>query len=988
MDSDTDAIFLPKEGLVTLEGLARHMEKLALSAQVLAAARRAVNTRPTQAQQEAGNYAKGHIAWKGFEIAIENPKGSVRSGKGKDGRTWSITMKNDYGYFKGVQGRDKDHLDVFLGPALDSELVHVVNQVDPKSGRFDEHKVIIGCTSQADARRAYLANYERGWRGCGSIRQFSLEDFATWVEDGDLTKRATVKIPVLGRDPMESIKYDPHFNADLTHMGSLLGVDATPKKKKGRRKRRKKKGADAAQGLPDRRNYGDLSRLEAGRLLDFVIQLHEAQRAGRHYDVRFGNPEQGLYSWATRKELPEPGQRTALFQQPLHRHDYMNFQGTLKGYGAGQVRTARKGQILLTKVSPTKIEFTTADERHPQRYTLLKPTTFKGRDWLLVNATPDQPVPYHKVHMLTIPRDQVEGKLKAIGQGDSVQAKVDGASSLIRLLKDGVEVLSYRSSKATGRPIIHTERIFHGRPDLSIPQELVGSILKGELYGVQGEEKGRTPSEETTPATGRGVAGAVGRDGRDRDGRLGQGYRAEDTGALRGSHQVVAQGRVIDDARRNRSGSGVGEGTLAEGAGQGQRTESGGLPTGDQDLGRVAGEGGTARRHGTGTTSGTGVLGPQELGGLLNSTLAESIRQQKAQNVKLRVMLHGIQQLGNHYIDPDEVPYQERRELLKSAILPHLPADTFHLAESADTPEQAAKMWQQIQSGQHPLTREGVVIHPNLGTPSKGKLTEEQDVHITGTFPGEGKYRGRGVGGFTYALTPGGPDVGKVGTGLTDALRSDMHVHPEVYAGRIARVRSQGPFESGALRAPSLIALHEDYPSFDKVSTDLWCLKDLGIWKEAKDEEHVPTVAVDLDGTIATELDHFDAERIGPPRKGARKWLKRFRRAGARILIHTVRGDVDLIADYMQRYKLPYDHINYNPDQPAGSSGKLIADVYWDNLAVDASGPLNASGPLVLDRLQKQSEDAFLLHYGRPEDVLHMIQLLKEPGVYEPAFHS
>ena len=109
---------------------------------------------------------------------------------------------------------------------------------------------------------------------------------------------------------------------------------------------------------------------------------------------------------------------------------------------------------------------------------------------------------------------------------------------------------------------------------------------------------------------------------------------------------------------------------------------------------------------------------------------------------------------------------------------------------------------------------------------------------------------------------------------------------------------------------------------------------------------------------------------------------------GARILIHTVRGDVDLIADYMQRYKLPYDHINYNPDQPAGSSGKLIADVYWDNLAVDASGPLNASGPLVLDRLQKQSEDAFLLHYGRPEDVLHMIQLLKEPGVYEPAFHS
>lgn len=1166
MAADPQEIFLPREGSVPLKTLAQHMEKLALSAQVLAAARQKVDTHPTEAQQEAGNYAKGHVAWKGFEIAIENPKGSTRSGQSKDGKTWSVVMKAEYGYIKGSCGADKDHVDCFLGPDLASELIFVVNQVDPATGRFDEHKVMLGWTNKASAARGYLENYTPGWRGLGSIKPMTLPEFKEWL-DGDTTKRAawdgihgrvrdlagdedslllqvrhelsqirrqghqglptlekilscllqrhgaaslgdiagtdqesgrlqakqlslgdpdragsksehvkiaafsrkdtdadgmgcgngaqardcndaaqqrvdsqaglgdiarsrkeetaattdisrkdagdsrvgsgaesyvsyhpcetssrldggagidtdqlsqpekigSVKIPVLGRDPMEALKLDPHFNSELTRTGSLLGAP-DPTKPKKKRKRRKKR-ADDAQGLPSRKNYGDLSQLESGRLLDFVIQLHEAQRAGKHYDVRFGDPEHGLFSWATRKELPEPGRRTALFQQPLHRHDYMNFQGTLKGYGAGQVRTARKGQVLLTAVTPTKVEFTTADERHPQRYTLLKPPSFKDKDWLLVNSTPDQPVPYNKVHMLKIPREQVEEKLKALSQGDSVQAKVDGASSLVRLLKDGVEVLSYRASKVTGRPIIHTERVFHGRPKLSIPQELVGSILKGEIYGIRDDVPG-DPGGDSVRREPLAQGGGQGEPAAS--GRLPPGNRRA-AQAPAGDNEEVNHGSGADQAGT----------TVAQGEAPAAAALSPASPGADAlpgpDGGR--GDGGLGTRlHGTGMQGGAGVLGPQELGGLLNSTLGESLRQQRDQKVKLRIMLHNIQQLGNHPLDPHEVPYQERMDLLREAFLPHLPADTFHLAESAQTPEQATALWQQIQSGQHPLTREGVVIHPSLGVPSKGKLTEEQDVHITGTFPGEGKYRGRGVGGFTYALTPAGPSVGRIGTGLVDALRISAHQYPEDYVGRVARVRSQGPFESGALRAPSLIALHEDYPSFDKAAIDLESLQDLGIAKDAAAEGHVPTVAVDLDGTIATEGGGYDPEKIGRPRKGARKWLRRFHRAGARIIVYTVRGDVDLIADYMQRYRLPYDHINYNPDQPQGSSGKVVADVYWDNRAIDASGPLAQSAPTVLERLKVAADDTFLLHYREPEDVLRMIHLLKE-SCDEPALH-
>src|SRR5262245_3259225 len=101
------------------------LEKLALAAGELIAARREVNTDPTDAQKEAGNYKKGHVTWQGFEIAIENPKGSIRSGTDRSGKQWSVKMHSDYGYFKGTQGKDKDHVDVFIGPQLDSEIVFV-----------------------------------------------------------------------------------------------------------------------------------------------------------------------------------------------------------------------------------------------------------------------------------------------------------------------------------------------------------------------------------------------------------------------------------------------------------------------------------------------------------------------------------------------------------------------------------------------------------------------------------------------------------------------------------------------------------------------------------------------------------------------------------------------------------------------------------------------------------------------------------------------
>jgi S-adenosylmethionine/arginine decarboxylase-like enzyme len=226
----------------TLPDLVAGFEKLALTVGELQKACAKVDTAPSDAQIEAGNYAKGHVAVHGFDITIENPAGSIRSGVGKDGKRWRQRMANTYGYFRRTEGKDGDQVDVFLGPHLDCELVHVVNQLDPASGKLDEHKVVFGAKSVEEARKVYLANYEKGWQGCGSIRAFTLLGFRDWLFKGNLQKAAEVKIPVLGKDPMEALQLNPHFSPELTHAGKLLGIDTVKAKRK--KKRHKKHAAD------------------------------------------------------------------------------------------------------------------------------------------------------------------------------------------------------------------------------------------------------------------------------------------------------------------------------------------------------------------------------------------------------------------------------------------------------------------------------------------------------------------------------------------------------------------------------------------------------------------------------------------------------------------------------------------------------------------------------------------------------------------------
>jgi N12 class adenine-specific DNA methylase len=143
---------------------------------------------PTEAQKEAGNYKVGRVKLHGLDISIENPTGSVRRGVDKAGKPWETTMNHHYGYIRGTVGADKDHIDTFIGPNHDSDKVFVVDQIHPDSGKFDEHKIMLGFDTLAQAHEAYKANYDANWTGGRDVAETTIAGFKEWLASGNTKK--------------------------------------------------------------------------------------------------------------------------------------------------------------------------------------------------------------------------------------------------------------------------------------------------------------------------------------------------------------------------------------------------------------------------------------------------------------------------------------------------------------------------------------------------------------------------------------------------------------------------------------------------------------------------------------------------------------------------------------------------------------------------------------------------------------------------------
>jgi Inorganic Pyrophosphatase len=149
-----------------------------------------VNVKPSEAQKQSGSYKKGHVKVYGLDIAIENPKGSIRRGVDKDGKKWNCRLSADYGYFKGTKSADGDHVDCYLGPKLGSTKAYVIDQIDRDTGRFDESKVMLGYMDKESALKAYESSFSdgKGKARIGAVTELKIPQLKEWLKNGNTKK--------------------------------------------------------------------------------------------------------------------------------------------------------------------------------------------------------------------------------------------------------------------------------------------------------------------------------------------------------------------------------------------------------------------------------------------------------------------------------------------------------------------------------------------------------------------------------------------------------------------------------------------------------------------------------------------------------------------------------------------------------------------------------------------------------------------------------
>jgi hypothetical protein len=444
-------------------------------------------------------------------------------------------------------------------------------------------------------------------------------------------------------------------------------------------------------GIPDRSISHDLPAIEKPTTFEFVVHDHKADKRGRHYDLRLGDPSTGhAHSWAMPAKWPAPGEKSWAIKQPTHSLKYMDFEGTItEGYGKGDVSKAQRDRVEVTKSGPNHISFNVYKGSGPEEYSLHR---IQDTKWILHNKTitrsshdfPNERPPYKEVKMDKVDRHLDDDNYIA-------SAKIDDAHNLFILPGSGeqIRVVSYRTAKRVPTGVIeHTHKV-PALFGLKTPAGLGGTILRGGLYAMNAQ------TEKAVPA--------------------------------------------------------------------------------------------------------------KDLAGMLNSSVWNSRTKQKEHGELIPVIYDVVSHRGRNM---ESVPYAEKLKVLME-VADKLP---FELPRMAHSKADKMELIRKIRRGEIPETEEGVVFW-NLAkseAPIKAKFSQDHDVYIKGFFPGEGKYKDNGVGGFFYSHEENGPIVGRVGTGLSDELRRDMHSHPDRYKGLVARVKAQDKFPSGALRAPAFYDWHLD----------------------------------------------------------------------------------------------------------------------------------------------------------------------------------
>lgn len=121
------------------------------------------------------------MRWHNLSITVEVPKGGTR--KAADG-SWVVhNHPSHYGCIDGTKGADNEEFDVHVvGDRV--KPVWVIDQHDTETGKFDEHKAILGADSKEHAADIYRRSFSdgKGDERNHHMRFMMPDEFARWVK--------------------------------------------------------------------------------------------------------------------------------------------------------------------------------------------------------------------------------------------------------------------------------------------------------------------------------------------------------------------------------------------------------------------------------------------------------------------------------------------------------------------------------------------------------------------------------------------------------------------------------------------------------------------------------------------------------------------------------------------------------------------------------------------------------------------------------------
>ena len=243
-----------------------------------------------------------------------------------------------------------------------------------------------------------------------------------------------------------------------------------------------------AIGIPEKGRFTELRSIQTPKteMWNSVLHAHEADRAGYHEDLRIHDPQTDVvYSFVV-QNMPAPGEKVLAVRQQDHSPEAMTAVGIIPaGYGKGTIKQLFSRPTEILKSEPGKMNFVTmGSSGTPERYTLIKPSSFENNNWLLLNTTPTR-------QTRQIPTDKPKyphidpNKIDFNNPNEKLSPKLDGAHNLFVIRPNKpIETFSYRKSKKTNTLIDHTFKTdlykTKGSPELKNE-----TIVRGELIGIK-----------------------------------------------------------------------------------------------------------------------------------------------------------------------------------------------------------------------------------------------------------------------------------------------------------------------------------------------------------------------------------------------------------------------------------------------------------------------------------------------------------------------